>query len=103
MRVSDVILTLQVKTRGSPLEAYMTSKLLRQCKSIAENSKAMEQETEKADKEITTVLPTAQDVVGDNSDTGQRVKEEVKEQFWLSAPLIGVSLLQYSLQVISVI
>ncbi|WZZ76705.1 hypothetical protein YC2023_088075 [Brassica napus] len=98
MRVSDVILTLQVKTRGSPLEAYMTSKLLGN-----ENSKAMEQETEKADKEITTVLPTAQDVVGDNSDTGQRVKEEVKKQFWLSAPLIGVSLLQYSLQVISVI
>ncbi|KAJ4875047.1 MATE efflux family protein [Raphanus sativus] len=32
-----------------------------------------------------------------------RVKEEVNKQLWLSAPLIGVSLLQYSLQVISVI
>ncbi|EOA32443.1 hypothetical protein CARUB_v10015718mg [Capsella rubella] len=29
-------------------------------------------------------------------------EEEVKKQLWLSAPLIGVSLLQYSLQVISV-
>ncbi|RIA05385.1 hypothetical protein BRARA_K00358 [Brassica rapa] len=61
----------------------------------------MEQETEKVDKEITTVSPAAQHVVGDNSDM-QSVKEEVKKQFWLSAPLIGVSLLQYSLQVISV-
>lgn len=34
--VSDVILTLQVKTRVSPLEAYMTSKLLRQCNTSTE-------------------------------------------------------------------
>ncbi|KAJ0262782.1 hypothetical protein HA466_0032680 [Hirschfeldia incana] len=100
----------QVKTRVSPLEAYMTSKLLRQCNTnterqpllVAECSKEMEQDTEKVDKEITTVLPAAQHLVGDSSDTGQSVKEEVKNQFWLSAPLIGVSLLQYSLQVISV-
>ncbi|RIA04401.1 hypothetical protein BRARA_K01362 [Brassica rapa] len=30
------------------------------------------------------------------------VKEEVKKQLWLSGPLMGVSLLQYCLQVISV-
>lgn len=30
------------------------------------------------------------------------VKEEVKKQLWLSGPLIGVSLLQFCLQVISV-
>ncbi|KAJ4870795.1 MATE efflux family protein [Raphanus sativus] len=62
----------------------------------------MELETEKADKQIATVSHVARHMVGDNSDTGQSVKEEVKKQFWLSAPLIGVSLLQYSLQVISV-
>ncbi|CAN8308359.1 unnamed protein product [Cochlearia groenlandica] len=32
----------------------------------------------------------------------QIIKQEVKKQFWLSGPLIGVSILQYSLQVISV-
>ncbi|KAL0801746.1 hypothetical protein Bca101_056922 [Brassica carinata] len=37
-----------------------------------------------------------------NTTTMMRVKGEVKKQLWLSAPLIGVSLLQYSLQVISV-
>ncbi|KFK41799.1 hypothetical protein AALP_AA2G173600 [Arabis alpina] len=37
-----------------------------------------------------------------DNTTMNRVKEEVKKQLWLSAPLIGVSLLQYSLQVISV-
>uniref|UniRef100_A0A494G9Q0 Protein DETOXIFICATION n=2 Tax=Pentapetalae TaxID=1437201 RepID=A0A494G9Q0_SOLLC len=59
----------------------------------------MEVETEKVDKEITTTVSPA--VMIGNSHT-QSVKEEVKKQFWLSAPLIGVSLLQYSLQVISV-
>ena len=62
-------------------------------------SKEMEVETEKVDKEITTTVSPA--VMIGNSHT-QSVKEEVKKQFWLSAPLIGVSLLQYSLQVISV-
>ncbi|KAL0701663.1 hypothetical protein Bca4012_057785 [Brassica carinata] len=38
----------------------------------------------------------------ERNTTTIRVKEEVKKQLWLSAPLIGVSLLQYSLQVISV-
>ncbi|ESQ36919.1 hypothetical protein EUTSA_v10003032mg [Eutrema salsugineum] len=33
---------------------------------------------------------------------GDHLLVEVKKQFWLSAPLIGVSILQYSLQVISV-
>lgn len=56
----------------------------------------MEVEAEKAEK-VTTVSPAAQHVMIGNS-----VKEEMKKQFWLSAPLIGVSLLQYSLQVISV-
>ncbi|KAG7545128.1 Multi antimicrobial extrusion protein [Arabidopsis suecica] len=56
----------------------------------------MEVEAEKAEK-VTTVSPAAQHVMIGNS-----VKEELKKQFWLSAPLIGVSLLQYSLQVISV-
>ncbi|ESQ43275.1 hypothetical protein EUTSA_v10013374mg [Eutrema salsugineum] len=37
-------------------------------------------------------------------ETGEKssVKEEVKKQLWLSGPLIGVSLLQFCLQVISV-
>jgi len=41
-------------------------------------------------------------LITEKDTTMIRVKEEVKKQLWLSAPLIGVSLLQYSLQVISV-
>ncbi|KAJ0255727.1 Protein DETOXIFICATION 17 [Hirschfeldia incana] len=41
-------------------------------------------------------------LITETNTTMMRVKEEVKKQLWLSAPLIGVSLLQYSLQVISV-
>ncbi|KAJ4884471.1 MATE efflux family protein [Raphanus sativus] len=41
-------------------------------------------------------------LITERNTTTIRVKEEVKKQLWLSAPLIGVSLLQYSLQVISV-
>ncbi|KAF8111346.1 hypothetical protein N665_0076s0321 [Sinapis alba] len=41
-------------------------------------------------------------LITERNTTMLRVKEEVKKQLWLSAPLIGVSLLQYSLQVISV-
>ncbi|CAH8258072.1 unnamed protein product [Arabidopsis lyrata] len=41
-------------------------------------------------------------LITERDTTMIRVKEEVKKQLWLSAPLIGVSLLQYSLQVISV-
>ncbi|CAH2079679.1 unnamed protein product [Thlaspi arvense] len=41
-------------------------------------------------------------LITERDTTMIRVKEEVKTQLWLSAPLIGVSLLQYSLQVISV-
>ncbi|CAN6915915.1 unnamed protein product [Brassica oleracea] len=96
--------------RVSQLWAYLASKL-RQCNTSSEslraqllldqkNSKQMEQQTEKADRDTATVSPAATN--GNKSDTGKVIKEEVKKQFWLSAPLIGVSLLQYSLQVISV-
>ncbi|XXG59645.1 hypothetical protein AAC387_Pa04g1694 [Persea americana] len=42
---------------------------------------------------------------GENLEKGNRkreIKQEVKKQLWLAGPLIGVSVLQYSLQVISV-
>ncbi|CAN7082283.1 unnamed protein product [Brassica oleracea var. botrytis] len=100
----------KVMKRVSQLWAYLASKL-RQCNTSSEslraqllldqkNSKQMEQQTEKADRDTATVSPAATN--GNKSDTGKVIKEEVKKQFWLSAPLIGVSLLQYSLQVISV-
>uniref|UniRef100_A0A0D3D0F3 Uncharacterized protein n=1 Tax=Brassica oleracea var. oleracea TaxID=109376 RepID=A0A0D3D0F3_BRAOL len=41
-------------------------------------------------------------LITEPNTTMMRVKGELKKQLWLSAPLIGVSLLQYSLQVISV-
>ncbi|CAN8244560.1 unnamed protein product [Cochlearia groenlandica] len=41
-------------------------------------------------------------LIGEEKGNKSSVKEEVKKQLWLSCPLIGVSLLQFCLQIISV-
>ncbi|KFK24346.1 hypothetical protein AALP_AAs70657U000100 [Arabis alpina] len=41
-------------------------------------------------------------LIGEEEKKTSSIKEEVKKQLWLSGPLIAVSVLQFSLQIISV-
>lgn len=60
---------------------------------------------EEGNSSLQSLLPSKGRGSGENLAKGDRrreIKQEVKKQLWLAGPLIGVSVLQYCLQVISI-